>query len=103
MVTMMVLLGQGSACVTLMPSYFHLTDGETEAGRGRRFAPSPSPGAVGLQSCARKWPGGRVSGHHTETSFTDPVFSEAEILAVPLLEEADVQNEEGVQRYLSSS
>lgn len=24
-------------------------------------------------------------------------------LAVPLLEEADVQNEEGVQRYLSSS
>lgn len=53
------------------------TDGETEAGRGRRCAPSPSPGAVGLQSCARKWAGGRVPGHYTETSFTDPVFSEA--------------------------
>lgn len=32
-----------------------------------------------------------------------PMFSKAEVLAVPLLEEADVQNEECVQRYLSSS
>lgn len=68
------------------PHAFPSPSGETEARRGREYR------ICGLVAPVLLCPGGRVPGHHTETSIPVSVFSEAQALAVPLLkEEADVR------------